>query len=556
MTLNKLCNLLLPPSESLWIESIDAQEQGVMLKLAVIEPKAICPDCLQPSLRVHGRYWRTLSDLPWAATPVQLRVHVRRFCCETPSCERQTFTERLSELAPSYARTTARLHAIQTDIGLALGGAAGARRLVNQALPGSRNTLLRRVRRFAPPEAPASEVIGIDDWAKRKGHTYGTIIVDLDRHRPVDVLPDRTAETVATWMQAHPEVQVVARDRAEAYASGVKQGAPQAIQVADRWHLLKNLREAVETELSFRPTLPWSVPSETSMAELSTSPSHPEPEPSPPLYPNTPSGRRAEAARQRRRSQRLEQYEQACDLKQKGLPQAMIAHQVGVSPRTLTRWFKAGRFPERRRRHGDRHSLSPYGAYVHQRWAEGCRNAMQLWRELHAQGFGGSYARVASYVAPLRRGQAARQLEGEPAEAAPASSEKPALTACALSYIMIRRTGDRSDDEREQLEQVQQHDSIIAHIATLANDFTAMVRERLPEQLGSWLETVQASAYASLKSLATGMGQDILAVRAALELPYSNGQTEGQVTRLKLVKRQMYGRAKLDLLRQRVLYAT
>ena len=390
MTLNDLYDMLLPPSEPLWIESIDAQEQGLILKMAVVEPKAVCPDCLQPAFRVHGRYWRTLSDLPWAATPVQLRLHVRRFWCETPSCERKTFTERFSELAPHYARTTARLRSIQTDIGLALGGSAGARRLVNQGLPGSRNTLLRRIRRFAPPDTPASEVVGIDDWAKRKGHTYGTIIVDLDRHCPVAVLPERTAETVAAWMQAHPEVKVVARDRAEAYASGVQQGAPQAIQVADRWHLLKNLREAVEEELRVRPTLPWCPPIEASAEVLPASPAHPQPVQPAPMYPHTPAGRRAEAARQRRRHQRLEQYEQACQLKQQGLPQPMIARQVGVRKRTLTRWGKAGKFPERQRRHGDRHSLASYAAYVQQRWAEGCRNAMHLWREVRARGFIGS----------------------------------------------------------------------------------------------------------------------------------------------------------------------
>ncbi len=556
MTLNDLLDFLLPPSsESLGIEGVSAEETGLLIKVTMTEPKATCPDCVHTTSRVHGRYWRTLSDLSWAVTPVQLHLQVRRFWCQTPSCKRKTFTERLSELAPYYARTTARLNAMQTDIGLALGGSSGARRLIKQGLPGSRNTLLRRIRRFVPPEAAVSEVIGVDDWAKRKGHTYGTIIVDLERHRPVDLLPDRTADTVATWMTSHPEVKVVARDRAEAYASGVKEGAPQATQVADRWHLSNNLREAVETEFNLRPTLPWSAPIETEGEDLATSPSHPEPAP-PPIYPNTPSGRRAEVLRQRRRSQRLDQYEQACELRQKGLPQAVIAYQVGVSQRTVTRWFKAGRFPERQPRHGDRHSLAPYAAHVQQRWAEGCRNAMHLWREWRGQGCMGSYASVASYVAPLRRGQAARQLERERAQEPTASGEAAALTARELSYIMIRRAGDRTDEEREQLDQVKQHDSMIAQIATLNDTFTKMVRERLSDQLGDWLESVQASAYSSLKSLAKGIRHDVSAVRAALELPYSNGQTEGQVTRLKLLKRQMYGRANLDLLRQRVLYAT
>ncbi len=367
-------------------------------------------------------------------------------------------------------------------------------------MPGSRNTLLRRVRRFSPPGAPPSEVIGIDDWAKRKGHTYGTIVVDLDRHRPVDVLPDRSAETVAAWMKVHPAVQVVARDRAEASASGVRQGAPQAMQGADRWHLLKNLREAVEEELRLRPTFPWCPPIAASAEVLPASPAHPEPAHPAPMYPNTPAGRRAEAARHSRRNQRLEQYEQACKLTQQGLPQPMMAHQVGVSKRTLTRWCKAGTFPERQRRHGDRHSLSPYTTYVQQRWAEGCRNVMHLWRELREQGFTGSYARVASYVAPLRRGQAVRPCEGESAQAPTTSSEPTALTARALSYILIRRSSDRTDDERNHLEQVKEQDPIIAHIAQLAADFTEMVRNRLSGRLGDWLETVRASGYASLTS--------------------------------------------------------
>jgi len=178
----------------------------------------------------------------------------------------------------------------------------------------------------------------------------------------------------------------------------------------------------------------------------------------------------------------------------------MMAHQVGVSKRTLTRWGKAGTFPERQRRHGDRPSLSPSTTYVQQRWAEGGRNVMHLWRELRPQGFTGSYARVASYVAPLRRGQAVRPCEGESAHEPTASSEPTALTARALSYLLIRRSSDHTDDERNHLEHVKAQDPIIAHLAHLATDLTAMVRNRLSGRLGDWLETIRASGYASLKS--------------------------------------------------------
>jgi transposase len=177
---------------------------------------------------MHSRYCRTLADLPWALLPVALRVRVRRFFCDTSLCERLTFTERVPRVAPLYARTTTRLRDRQASTGLALGGAAGARQLARQSIPGSRNTGLRRVRRLPPPASPPPQIVGIDDWAWRKGHRYGTIVVDLERGCPIDVLEDRLAETVADWLRAHPEVQIVARDRAEAYASGIRQGAPEA----------------------------------------------------------------------------------------------------------------------------------------------------------------------------------------------------------------------------------------------------------------------------------------------------------------------------------------
>jgi transposase len=485
---------------------------------------------------------------------VQLHLRVRRFWCATPSCGRQTFTERVPQVAAHYARATTRMTVLQTSTGLALGGAAGARHLARQGVSGSRNTLLRRVRSLPTPAAPRPCAIGIDDWAKRKGHTYGTIVVDLDRRCPVDLLEDRTAETVATWLQAHPEVRVVARDRAEAYASGVTQGAPEAVQVADRWHLVKNLREAVETELHARPTLPWSPPRALVAALSPAALPPPSPAHYTPIYPPTPTGRRADAARQARRTQRLGQYEQACALRQQGLSMARIARQVAVSPRTLCRWFAAKAFPERQRRTGDTSCVDPYLPLLHAQWDAGCRNATHLWRTLRAQGFPGSYMVVYRYVTALRRGQPGRLAGTTRPPASPESTPLPSLTAHQLSYLFVRRPEQRTPDEQAHVVQIQQHDPTIAQIATLTETFAQMVRQRTPGELQSWIETVLTSGLPDLKRFATGLQRDP-AVRAALELPYSNGQTEGQVTRLKLLKRQMYGRAKLDLLRQRVLHA-
>lgn len=238
ITLDDLCAHVLPPDDHITFQSLIIDEPRLILVAAMISTNSTCPDCRQPTHRIHGHYQRTLADVPWATAPIELRVIVRRFRCCTCTCRRQTFAERLPSVAPLYARTTTRLATTQADTGLVLGGAAGARHLSRHGSPVSRTTLLRRVRRVSLPGGPAPAIIGIDDWAWRKGHHYGTIIVDLQRGCPIDVLADRAAETVATWLQAHPDVTIVARDRAEAYAAGIRQGAPEATPVADRFHLL------------------------------------------------------------------------------------------------------------------------------------------------------------------------------------------------------------------------------------------------------------------------------------------------------------------------------
>jgi tetratricopeptide (TPR) repeat protein len=250
MTLDDLCAHLLPPDDHITFQSLIIDEPRFVLVATMISANSTCPDCSQPTHRIHGHYPRTLADLLWATAPIELRLLVRRFRCCTCTCRRKTFAERLPRVAPRYARTTTRLATTQANTGLALGGAAGARHLARHGLPGSRNTLLRRVRSVSLPKGPEPEIIGLDDWAWRRGNCYGTIMVDLQRGCTIDVLEDRAAEPVATWLKSQPDVKIVARDRAEAYAAGIRQGAPDATQVADRFHLLKNVAAALQEVFS------------------------------------------------------------------------------------------------------------------------------------------------------------------------------------------------------------------------------------------------------------------------------------------------------------------
>jgi len=190
---------------------------------------------------------RKLMDLPWAGIPVKVNLSVNKYYCKNEECSRKIFTERFGEKLKSYARRTPRLTDHLTQIGYVLGGNAGSKLASFLGMPIGRSTMLRIIDNCADDvEVATPRVLGIDDWAFKKGNTYGTILVDLEKRKPIDLLPDREVETVKKWLEAHPEIEIISRDRASCYSQAAELGAPQATQVADRWHLLKNMGDALK----------------------------------------------------------------------------------------------------------------------------------------------------------------------------------------------------------------------------------------------------------------------------------------------------------------------
>ena len=522
--------------------------------------QAICPTCQQPALRVHSRYRRTPRDLSVSEHSVHLLLAMRRFFCDNPACVRRTFAERLPDLLPFRAQRTLRLTRTLRVVANALGGKAGARLAGKLRMGMSHDTLLRIIRQTETTAPVTPRVLGVDDFALQKGRVYGTILVDLEHHQPIDLLPDRTAETFATWLRNHPGVDVIARDRSTEYARGATDGAPTALQVADRWHVLKNHREALERMLhrlhADRAHLP----------EPRTEGVAPIPPPLTLVRPLRLPSISEQAARQAARDRRAARYQQVQALYQQGVPLLQIATRLGMGRATVRKFTTATVFPERAVQRRQSSIIDPYVPYVQQRWAEGCTNASQLWREIQTQGYPGGRKQVARWVqhhrsAPAPTGPKKYRASAKPVQ--PAAADQPsrgtaAITGPALAaprqlvWLLLRNPSQFDDEATAMFARIQQHPDVLrAH--TLAQEFQAMVRQRCPEALDGWLAACLASAIPELHNFAAGLQREYASIRAALSEPWSTGQVEGQITRVKLVKRQMYGRAKFDLLKQRVL---
>ncbi len=240
---------LLPTVEGVRLNYLSTLGDTIVVHMNALTAGARCHTCGNTSERIHSHYQRTLADLPWAHCPVRLLIQLRKFFCDNADCKRRIFTEPILELAPRYAGKTKRLQDELCLIGYSLGERAGDREADGLGREVGPDTLLRRVRTVTAAQntsTPMVNALGVDDWAFRKGHHYGTILVDLERHELIDLLPDRSAESLATWLKEHPEIEIISRDRAGVYSDGARQGAPQADQVADRWHVLRNLGEAIE----------------------------------------------------------------------------------------------------------------------------------------------------------------------------------------------------------------------------------------------------------------------------------------------------------------------
>lgn len=501
----------LSPAPVLWrLSWIELAADRIVLHVVPRRRQVRCPSCRSWCSRVHSRYLRRAWDLPWGPWPVHLVVHTRRWFCDAPGCPCRIFTERFPDVLPRYARRTGRASESLLELAHSSSAEQAARVARLLGFLTSADTLLRLQRGEAFLHPPL-RVVGIDEFAYRRGCTYGTLLVDLERRHPLNLLDDISTESVVAALRQHPQVTVVARDRAEAFAHAARVALPHTVQVADRFHLVRNVTEAFRELLRSRRWVPPAAP------------------PSPPCPP-PPSSPHAPTPRKRSIWETVHAHAGT------GESLSAIARAVGVNRKTVRRYVTLDHPPAYPIRAPRVTKITPYLAYLQQRWAAGCQNAMQLYRELVARGDQGSRTQVKLLVRPWRSAQGPPRVQRLP------------------HRLLLTRACRLTDAEQTELACWLQAHPLLEHGYRLKEAFLALVAQRDVTALETWLNDASGCGLPRFSGVARSFERDHAAVVAALTFPWSTGQVEGQITRLKLIKRIGYGRAKPDLLRQRVLH--
>lgn len=497
------------PDPSFWrVRWVVVEGEKIVLYLKPVRAGVPCPLCGVSSQRVHSFYQRKALDLPWFSWPVQLVIRARRFFCDNSECGRQIFTEPFPEVLGRYARQTDRAQSTLLELAHCSSAELAARVARLLGFITSPDTLLRLQRRENFPYF-SPRILGVDEFALRKGRTYGTLVVDLERRCPVDLFEGISAQDLTQWLRGHSQVEVLARDRAWAYRLAGHTALPEAQQVADRFHLVHNVGNALK---DFLHSQRWNITE----------------------APAGPAGAPKQAKPTETMRARWEAIQQ-----RKGSEQSVsaIGRELSINRKTVSKYLASDRPPVYAGRPPGPSKVRPYLPYLRQRWIEGCHNARALYHEIVQQGYDGAERHIRKAVHPWRSAQ------GPPVKSSP-----------PLNWLVLRPYQGLTCSDKGKLDDFLRAHPLLAQGHKLKEWFHQIIRQGDIEAFDAWVREAAESGLKQFRSTARSFRQDYEAIKLALTTPWSTGQCEGQICRVKMIKRMGYGRAKPDLLRQRVLH--
>lgn len=531
-------DLLLPSKLDLTLFNYEVLPAQVNLEVFSNSCSSICPQCGYSSSKIHSYYYRNIGDLPSGGRTVRIKLQVGKYFCKNSDCNRKIFTERFTSDLVSYGRRFERLNEVLTFCGLELGGNSSKRQSEYYGVSVSASTILRLIkkREILPINQP--KVIGVDDWAFKKRLKYGTIIVDLENHQVIDLLPDREAATLATWLVKYPTVHVVSRDRSNTYASAITEGRPQAIQVADRWHILKNLTETLEKFLDTQResikaiSIRMAQKSEQKSSEIA-------------VFENKEASTLVEMPIEKciSKSKYHDKFYKVKELQAEGYGIRKIASLLKMSRNTIKKyWNRSDFIPKTSYK---RSNVLDFEDYLQKRWSEGQKSAKILYEEIKQQGFRYSQRTVYDMV---------RKYPKSPNEPMPVSVKATYYSSKQLSiWLGIHQEDWSGNIPIDFLKQLLEDAPIIKKVRHLVFEFKRLMKDKQGDKLQEWCNKATELGIESFQSFVNSINKDFQAIYQAFVSEWSNGQVEGQVNRLKNIKRQMYGRASFELLRKRVV---
>ena len=492
---------------ALVIEDVEDAGEVIRVRARSTGGEVPCPGCGAGTGRVHGYHERTAADVPVDGRRVVVAARLRRLRCPVLGCRVQTFREQVPGTLERYRRRTARMEGQLAVVARELAGRASARLLPALGIRASRDTALRALLRIPLPPLRVPRVLGIDDFALRRGLVYATVLIDAETGRRIDVIPGRTTNAAGDWLREHPGVEVVCRDGSGAYGEAARRALPSAVQVSDRWHLWHGLGETVRKEVAAHCAC-WAKGA--------------------PLQ----EGKRAETT--------LERWQQVHDLRGKGAGLLECARRLGLSLNTVKRYERASEPGRPQRVPKYRPTLvDPYSDYLRKRRAEEPGvPGQQLLREIRDRGYQGSSNLLVRYINQGR-------LDGS----------QPHLSPRRAARLLLTRPDRLAAGQQETVSRVEAACPEMTALATLIRDFAALLAPDPGNatRLQDWITSARAADLPHVHAFTRGLDLDIQAATAALTLPFHNGRTEGVNTRTKMIKRQMYGRAGFALLRHRIL---